>query len=114
MKINHNTKRHGKAAAVSLWLELETTDASNYGDPGRLERTRKTLAAYLAGYACASAEARRGFLMYVGDFIELMFAVGLPNLPQWQEPRRVYGPKLMTAERKAHARAWLKGGARHA
>lgn len=110
MKINPNTKRHGKAAAVALWLELETTDSSNYGEPGRRQRTRKTLAAYLAGYACASAEARRGFLMYVGDFMELMFGVGPPNLPKWQEPRRFYGPRLMAVERKAHARVWLKGG----
>lgn len=109
-EINPNTKRHGKAAALALWLELEKSDGSNYGNPGRLERTRKTLAAYLAGYARASAEARRGFLMYVGDFVEITNGAGLPNLPKWQEPKHIQGPKLMDAERKAHARAWLLGG----
>lgn len=109
-EINPNTKRHGKAAALALWFELEKTDASNYGEPGRLERTRKTLAAYLAGYARASAEAQRGFLMYAGDFMELMNGVGLPNLTKWQEPKHIKGSELTGAERKAHARAWLQGG----
>lgn len=109
VEINPNTKRHGKAAALALWLELEKTNGSNYGEPGRLERTRNTLAAYLEGYARASAEARRGFLMYVGDFVEITNGAGLPNLPKWQDPKRIQGHKLMDAERKAHARVWLQG-----
>ncbi|OGA13749.1 MAG: hypothetical protein A3H32_14410 [Betaproteobacteria bacterium RIFCSPLOWO2_02_FULL_63_19] len=110
MKINPNTKRHGKAAALALWRELGKTEGSNYGEPGRLQRTRETLAAYLAGYARATAEARRGFLMYAGDFMEITHGVGLPNLPMWQKPKHVHGPKLIDAECKAHARAWLNAG----
>ena len=109
MKINPNTRRHGKAAALTLWRKLETTNERNYGEPGTLQRTRKTLVAYLAGYLCATAEARRGFLMYAGDFMAITFGAGLPNLPKWQEPKHIYGPKLTDAECKAHARAWLKG-----
>lgn len=44
-KQQNDTKRHGKAAALALWIELEKTDAHNYGEPGRLDKTRKTLAA---------------------------------------------------------------------
>lgn len=61
-----NTDRHGKAAAIALWLAIEKLnaptahDAGNYGEPETVRTTRETVAAYLAGYAAASAAARRG------------------------------------------------------
>jgi len=103
-QIDTNTRRHGKAAALALFVEMEKTDGRTYGEPGRLERTRKMLAAYLAGYATASAQARRGFLMYVGEFMEMIYGPGQPNLEKWQEPRRVQGPALRAVEYRAHSK----------
>jgi hypothetical protein len=76
MKINLNTKRHGKAAAIDVNLLNRVS---------RLTRSDK----------------RR---------VVLLIDV-LTGAVKFADPRGMYGPQLTAGERKAHARARLKGGA---
>lgn len=111
MKINPNTKRHGKAAAVALWSTLESINHGNYGEPKAVHDTHCTLHAYLRGYANADIAAKVGFLDILGEIMGCNIDCGSIDAELLSKPKEMRGLALTSAERKAHARAWVKGGA---
>jgi hypothetical protein len=117
--VSRNTTRHGKAAAVAMIHALGRIGGEpgrfrgnpGYGERGERERTTAVLRDYLVGYGTAPARAKAGFLWIVGEFFVCSLVCGVPNAEDLSNPgNRNMGRALSTSERKAHARAWLKGG----
>ena len=111
MKINPNTKAHGKAAALALLERLEKLNGTYHDRPPE-DIDRESLAhiaAYLHGYRDAPVRAQAGFEWLLGDYLTIVTGGCVPDLDYYSKPK-YYGRQRPPSEREreAHARVWLK------
>ena len=112
MKIKIDTRRHGKAAAISFLMDIaKHNGAADYGTPASDAATRAAVKDYLAGYGVASTRAREGFAAIVADYIGCSHEVcsGV-DVSSYRKPHDMKGPALTPRDQAAHARVWLKRG----
>lgn len=118
MKPNPNSGEHGKAVAAALLHELEQI-GGDYDGKATLDQQPgiKLFARYLEAYRAASPKARDGFITVMGDYVGVVAGGCTPDAASYRKPKigfpciKVKGAPSLR-ECQAHARVWLKGGAR--
>jgi hypothetical protein len=109
MKVNANTKRHGRSAVIAMLEQAVWRDADTTSPTAQFE---EVLDAYLTAYAGAPEQAKRGFRDLLSDLLSEGYRGIKIDPADFYTLRQFHGgrPGPRRPERKAHARVWLKGG----